>query len=59
MYFLKIESTDNTDVLIDVDKIQYILQKKDGCVIGFDNGDRISTGAEFEDLEQAIEMKRR
>ena len=30
---LKIESQDNTDVIIFVDKIHYVLEKKNGCTI--------------------------
>lgn len=52
--YLEIESTDNTNVLVVSDKVQYILQKKDCCIIGLDNGERITTGAKFDDLRDAL-----
>lgn len=53
--FIKIESTDNTDVIIFVDKIQYVMQTKQGCSIGLDNGFCINSGAPFGELAKAIE----
>ena len=41
MKFIHVQSTDNTDVIILTDKIQYIIQKKDCCMIGLDSGDCI------------------
>lgn len=52
--YLEIESTDNSNVLVVSDKVQYIVQKKDSCIIGLDNGERISTGASFNDLRDAL-----
>lgn len=54
MKLLQIQSTDNTDVLIAIDKIQYVIQKKDCCMIGLDNGDCIRTSATFYDLKCAL-----
>lgn len=52
---LKIESQDHTDTLIFFDKIQYILEKKNGCTIAFDNGTFINSSAKIEDVEKAID----
>lgn len=52
---LKIESQDHTDTLIFIDKIQYVLEKKNGCTIVFDNGAFITSSAKIEDVEKAIE----
>ena len=54
MGFIEIRSTDNTDVIVVIDRIQYVIQKKDHCVIGMDNGDQIKTGAAFKDLRRAL-----
>lgn len=51
--FLKIESKDHTDILIFVDKIQCVIEKKDGCTIAFDNG-TINSTAKIKDVEDAI-----
>ena len=48
---LKIESQDHTDTL---NKIQYVLEKKNGCTIAFDNGTFITSSAKIEDVEKAI-----
>lgn len=52
--YIKIESTDNTDIIIFVDRIQYIQEKKNGCVIGPEHGVCINSGAEFEDVEKKL-----
>ena len=52
---LKIESQDHTDTLIFIDKIQYVLEKENGCTIAFDNGTFITSSAKIEDVEKAIE----
>ena len=51
---LKIESQDHTDTLIFIDKIQYVLEKKNGCTIAFDNGTFITSSAKIEDVEKAV-----
>lgn len=51
--YIQIESNDDTDVLIDVEKIQYVQKKKGGCVIGLINT-RITTGADFDKMVNAI-----
>ena len=51
---LKIESQDHTDTLIFIDKIQYVLEKENGCTIAFDNGTFITSSAKIEDVEKAI-----
>ena len=40
---------------IDFDKIQYVLEKKNGCTIAFDNGTFINSSAKIENIEKAIE----
>lgn len=55
MNIIKVKSTDNTDTIIFGDKIQYILQKEKGCIIGLDNGVCIKTSAKFKDIEKAID----
>lgn len=52
--YLEIQSADNTDMIVRIDKIQYIVQKANCCIIGFENGDRISTGAKFNDLKKVL-----
>lgn len=52
--FLIIESEDNTNVLIHINKIQFIIQEGDHCVISLDNGKSISTGADFNDLCKSL-----
>lgn len=51
---LKIESQDRTDAIIFIDKIQYVLEKKNGCTIAFDNGTFINSSAKIQDVEKAI-----
>ena len=51
---LKIKSQDHTDTIIFIDKIQYVLEKKNGCTIAFDNGTFINSSAKIEDIEKAI-----
>ena len=51
---LKIKSQDHTDKIIFIDKVQYILEKKNGCTIAFDNGTFINSSAKIEDIEKAI-----
>ena len=51
---LKIESQDHTDILVFIDKIQYVLEKKNGCTIAFDNGTFINSSAKIEDVENGI-----
>lgn len=52
---LKIESQDHTDTLIFIEKIQYVLEKKNGCTIAFDNGTFINSSAKIEAVEKAID----
>ena len=52
---IKIESQNHTDVIIFVDKIQYVLEKENGCTIAFDNGTFINSGAKIKDVEEAID----
>ena len=52
---IKIESTDHTDTLIFVDKIQCVLEKKNGCTIFLDNGNCISSTAKIKDVEKGID----
>ena len=52
--YLVIKSTDNTNVLIRIDKIQFVIQEGDSCIIALDNGNKISTGAEFNNLYKSI-----
>ena len=53
--FIEIKSTDNTDTIIFVDKIQYVLERENGCIIGLDNGVCIRSGAKFKDFKKSIE----
>ena len=54
--YLEIQSADNTDMIVLIDKVQYVVQKADCCIIGLENGDRISTGAEFRDIKRALKV---
>lgn len=51
---LKIKTQDHTDILIFINKIQYILEKTNGCTIAFDNGTFVNSCAKIEDVEKAI-----
>lgn len=51
---LKIESQDHTDAIIFIDKIQYVLEKKNGCTIAFDNGTFMTSSIKIQDVEKAI-----
>lgn len=53
-HFIEICSTDNTDILVFVDKILCVQEKEDGTVIFLENGDRITSGAEFKDIKNVI-----
>ena len=52
---LKIESPDHTDTLVFIDKIQYVIENKNGCAIAFDNGTFINSSAKIGDVEKAID----
>lgn len=52
--WLVIKGTDKTDMMISVDKIQYISETATGCTICLDNGIFIKSGAKFKDVENAI-----
>ena len=54
---IKLKSTDGTDTIIFVEKIQFVQQRKDVIVIGLDNGICIKFSAKFEDIETAIEKE--
>lgn len=49
-----IKSTDNTDTLIFVDKIQYIRQTRTGVEIGLLDNTKITTTAEFDEVVNAL-----
>ena len=51
--YIQIASKDGTDVLIDIEKIQYVQKKKDGCVIGLINA-QITSGADFDEVVNAL-----
>ena len=51
--YIQIASNDDTDVLIDVEKIQYVQKKKEGCVIGLIDT-RITTSANFDKVVNAL-----
>ena len=51
---IQIVSNDHTDVILFVDKIQYILEKKDTCIIGLDNGEQITSVSKINDFKKAI-----
>ena len=52
--FIMIKSTDDTDVFFNIDEVQYVIETNSGCIIGFKHGDRICSGAKFEDVIKAI-----
>ncbi len=49
-----IKSTDNTDTIVFVDKIQYICQRKEGVEIGLRDNTTITTNAEFNSVLNAV-----
>ena len=52
---LKIKSQDHTDILIFIDKIQYVIETENGCTIVFDDGSFINSTAKIGDVEKAID----
>ena len=49
-------STNNSDVLVFVDKIQCVIEKGNGCCVYLDNGHNIeATGISFADVKDALE----
>ncbi len=53
---IEIRASGGSDVIIMADKIQFVLEKKGGCIIGFDNGSTLTSGASFDDVKNAICM---
>lgn len=51
---LKIQSQDHTNTLIFIDKIQCVIEKKNGCTIILENGVCVNSTAKIEDIENAI-----
>lgn len=51
---LVIKSTDNTDTIVFVDKIQYIRQRKEGIEIGLRDNTTITTTAEFNSVLNTV-----
>lgn len=56
---IQIVSNDHTDVILFVDKIQYILEQKDTCIIGLDNGEQITSISKIDDFKKAIDQLNR
>ena len=56
MKHIRIESVDQTDVLIRADSIKCVLQTKKGCKVYLDGGIVINTGAPY-DLLAAVLTK--
>lgn len=55
MSFILIKSTDNTDVLVNTEKIAFVAADKKGCFINFGGEAYIRSGASFDDVVKAIE----
>lgn len=53
--WVRINSENHTDVLINPDRVTFVEETTDGCVIHFDRGNRINTTAPFEDTVDAME----
>lgn len=51
--YIRIASKDDTDVLIDIEKIQYVQKKEDGCVIGLFNR-HLTSSADFDEVVNAL-----
>lgn len=56
MKLIRINSNDNTDMLIDAEKVSFILQKGDRTRLTFDNGQTVETGMNFKEIVEAFEM---
>lgn len=54
MKTIEIRASDGSDIIIMADKIQFVLETKGGCIIGFDGDNTLTTGASFEDVKNAI-----
>lgn len=55
MNFILIKSTDNTDVLVNTERIAFVVAEKKGCIIDFGGEAYIRSGASFDDVVKAIE----
>lgn len=55
MKLIRINSNDNTDMLIDAEKVSFILQKGDRTRLTFDNGQTVETGVNFKEIAEAFE----
>lgn len=55
MKILKINSEDNTDLLVFADKVSFVLQKGNRTRLTFDNGQTVETGADFKTVADALE----
>lgn len=52
---MMIKSDDNTDTIIFIDKIQYIIEKNGYIEIGLRDNVKITTQAKFSDIEKIFE----
>lgn len=57
--FVIINSSNHTDVMINVQRITSVMENTDGCTIYFDKGNWIKTTAQFKDVVEGIEKAAR
>ena len=59
MPFLNIDSNDNTNVMIAIDRIEYVIENSGHCLIGLYSGERIRTEASFKDIKRVLKGSRK
>lgn len=59
MTFLNIDSNDNTNVMIAIDRIEYVIEEDGYCLIGLCSGETIRTGASFKDIQRVLNGSKR
>ena len=53
---LRLNSDNHTDMIIDVEKITFVAESKEGCIIHLDNKESIETTASFKEIADAFEQ---
>lgn len=56
MKIMRINSNDNTDMLVVMEKVSFVLQKGDRTRLTFDNGHTVETGVNFKEIAEAFEQ---
>lgn len=56
--FIRINSTDHTDVIINTDKVSCVQETKAGCCIFFSGEHYIESTAQFEEIAKVLGLMR-